>query len=70
LFFLALNNWLLEQAGGRWDRPSHQDLIDEGPVRERWSTTCASPLRSPRASRSSARRYLRRTPEALTVPWD
>lgn len=72
LFFLALNNWLLEQAGGRWDHPEPvEDLIDEGPVRELVVDYLRFSLRSPRAvSFLGPGRYLRyRTPEALTMPW-
>jgi len=72
LFFLELDNWLLEQVGGRWDHPEPvRDLIAERPVRELVVDYLRYTLRSPRAvSFLGPGRYLRyRTPEALREPW-
>jgi hypothetical protein len=72
LFFVALDNWLLEQAGGRWDHPEPvRDLIGEPAVRALAVDYLRLSLRSPRAlSFLGPRRTLRyRTPEALAEPW-
>jgi hypothetical protein len=70
--FVALDNWLLEQAGGRWDHPEPvRDLIGEPAVRELAVDYLRLSLRSPRAlSFLGPGRYLRhRSPEALPTPW-
>jgi hypothetical protein len=71
-FFVALDNWLLEQAGGRWDHPEAvRDLIAEPAVRELAVDYLRLSLRSPRAlSFLGPARYLRYgSPEALREPW-
>lgn len=72
LFFLALNNWLLEQVGGRWDHPEPvQDLVESADVRALAVDYLRVSLRSPRAiSFLGPGRYLRHgTPERLSIPW-
>lgn len=72
LFFAELNNWLLEQAGGRWDHPEAvHDLIAVRPVRELVTDYLDLSLRSPRAiSYLGPVRYLRhRSAARLPRPW-
>lgn len=71
-FFVGLNNWLIEQCGGRWDYPLPiDDLLLDPALVELVNRYLRESLRSPRAiSYFGLRRYLEyRSSETLSEPW-
>lgn len=72
LFFLNLNDWLLNQSGGAWDNPGHiRRLLSCGEVRALVMEWIRYLMKTPRVvSYLGWGKYLRyRTPANLDIPW-
>lgn len=72
LFFLRLNDWLLEQCGGRWDHPDViDDLLADAEVRPLVVDYLRLAVDSPRSlAYLGARKFVgARRLSALSIPW-
>lgn len=71
-FFLGLNDWVLRQCGGAWDRPEPvDDLLENKEVRPLVTDYLRQIMKTPRAvSYLGWKGYLRhRTPQKVDIPW-